>query len=63
MNTAFLLMAHYNGQAMIPADKVREEYFGQESAGVIGGFLCRMRWHDGKTHGGIFHGTDLKGVQ
>ena len=27
MNTAFLLMAQYNGQAVIPADKVRADYF------------------------------------
>ncbi|MBB3995280.1 Ni/Fe-hydrogenase subunit HybB-like protein [Sulfitobacter undariae] len=27
MNTAFLLMAQYSGQAIIPADKVREDYF------------------------------------
>ena len=27
MNTAFLLMAQYSGQAVIPADKVREDYF------------------------------------
>ncbi len=28
MNTAFLLMAQYEGAAIIPADKVREDYFG-----------------------------------
>lgn len=27
MNTAFLLMAQYGGQAIIPADKVRADYF------------------------------------
>ncbi|MDO6617181.1 MULTISPECIES: pyocin activator PrtN family protein [Pacificibacter] len=27
MNTAFLLMAQYEGQAVIPADKVRADYF------------------------------------
>jgi hypothetical protein len=63
MNTEFLGMAHFNGQAITPAEKVREDYFAQESAGMIGGFLCRMGWHDGKAHGGIFLGTDLKGVQ
>lgn len=27
MNTAFLLIAQYNGHAVIPADKVRADYF------------------------------------
>ncbi len=27
LNTAFLLMAQYNGQAIIPTDRVREDYF------------------------------------
>jgi hypothetical protein len=27
MNTVFLLMAQYSGQAVIPADKVRADYF------------------------------------
>ncbi|GLQ26105.1 MULTISPECIES: pyocin activator PrtN family protein [Sulfitobacter] len=27
MNTAFLLMAQYDGQAVIPADRVRADYF------------------------------------
>ncbi|WP_319529171.1 pyocin activator PrtN family protein [uncultured Cohaesibacter sp.] len=27
MNTVFLLMAQYNGQAVIPLDKVREDFF------------------------------------
>ncbi|WP_260001775.1 pyocin activator PrtN family protein [Sulfitobacter pontiacus] len=27
MNTAFLLMAQYSGQAVIPADKVCQDYF------------------------------------
>ncbi len=27
MNTAFLLMAQYDGQAVIPANRVREDYF------------------------------------
>jgi hypothetical protein len=27
MNTAFLLMAQYSGQAVIPADKVCKDYF------------------------------------
>ncbi|MNF95351.1 Pyocin activator protein PrtN [compost metagenome] len=27
MNTAFLLLAQYNGQAIIPLDKVCEDYF------------------------------------
>ncbi len=27
MNTAFLLMAQYNGQAVIPADRVCADYF------------------------------------
>lgn len=27
MNTTFFLMAQYSGQAVIPADKVREDYF------------------------------------
>jgi len=27
LNTAFLLMAQYDGKAVIPADKVREDYF------------------------------------
>lgn len=63
MNTAFHLMAQHNGQGGIPADKVREYYLSQECQGMIGGLLCRIGWHGWKSPGGVFPGTDLKGVQ
>lgn len=51
MNTAFLLMAQYNGQAIIPLDAVCRDYFGgmtpahmlrQVSAGQIKLPVVRM---------------------
>lgn len=63
MNTAFHLMAQHNGQAIIPADRVREVYLSRESQGMIEGLLCRIGWRDRKAPGSIFPGTDLKGVQ
>lgn len=27
MNTAFLLMAHYDGKAIIPIEQIRKDYF------------------------------------
>lgn len=66
MNTAFLLMAQYNGLAIIPIDTVRQDYFShlttdhlirKISSGDIQIPMVRME-HSQKAAKGV-HLTDL----
>jgi len=65
MNTAFILMAQYNGQAIIPLERVSRDYFNltvdQFQRKALAGQICLpiVRMEGGqKTAKGI-HLTDL----